>query len=194
MFHGRVMPLVVVPLLLVALSSCSEGAPTPKPLASSTSTTSPASTPGPSTSASAPAAGTLPPEARTGARTKASAEAFMERYIQAFNAATATGETAVLAAMGDGTCESCSAASGRVERLYDRGGHISSAGWTLKRMAIAMTPGGAKVSVDINLSPQVVIERANSPTTRYKGGQISTTFLLSFRQSRWLVDEIERSQ
>lgn len=193
MLHGRVLPLIAAPLLLVALSSCSEGAPIPKPLASSTSATSPAPTPDPSTSASAPAAGTLA-EARTGARTKASAKAFMERYIQALNAATATGETAVLAAMGDGTCESCSAASGRVDRLYDRGGHIRSAGWTLQRMAIAMTPGGARVSVDINLSPQVVVERANSPSTRYKGGRISTIFLLSFRQSRWLVDEIERSQ
>lgn len=196
MSHGRVMPLLVAPLLLVALSSCSEGAPTPKPLATSSSTASPAPTPNAS-DRSAPSPRSvltsppaLPDTAR-GTSLRAST-AFGSYYLRVLNVAVHSGGTGTLRALSTKECATCKVLIDEIESIYAGSGHIEGGDWIAGAVLAArqVTDSSARIRMRVRIEKGSIFQASASPsdTPSHTGGTVE--FYLRHGGRGWRVEHL----
>jgi hypothetical protein len=172
-------------VLCLAVAGCSSN-PKPSPLPRADA--SPIRSVAPS-----PAAPVLPAAARgSGGR---SAKAFVRYYVRIVNHAAATGDTASLAEVSDGSCDSCDRVSGRIDRVYGAGGRISSSGWVIKSLDLVPRQPVRRPVIDLYLilPAQSVVLRAGSAPKRFPGGKVFTTIRLHREGGRWVVNQWDRS-
>jgi hypothetical protein len=135
--------------LAVSLSACSgtdDEAPPPEPSPSTAATTT----------ASAPTPPAMPRAAE--AHTRAGAKAFVEYFWKVVDYAQATGDTARIAALTDGSgCPQCRAGIRSIKRVYDAGGviHGGTSTPTNLRARLFAVHGSdfATVDYDISVAP-----------------------------------------
>jgi hypothetical protein len=185
---GRFISFLAGLACAAALAGCDSN-PSPAPLPSE----SPPSASPSATSTPSPTPPAMPDAAKgTGER---SAKAFVRYYIDALNFATSTGDTALLKAYSDRSCDSCNSVMERIRSVYDAGGQITSRGWTIGSMHLVPLQPARRpvVEVGVNLSPQVVVQRAGADAERFDGGKLPSTFHLSLKAKGWVVTDWDRS-
>jgi hypothetical protein len=174
---GRwVATAVVVPLLV---AGCSDD-PEPK--------FEPSPSPSPSESTSEPAE----PKAWE-VKSEAGAVAFAKHWIEVFNEAKSTGDTAELEEMSAETCTSCTNFVNFLNQLYGHGGRFESTGWHVKEVSDPVSLRGSKagVSMRIRQSPERV-HRANPPEVEhFPGGLVTYSAGLEWRNGNWVMTRLD---
>lgn len=93
-------------------------------------------------------------------KSEAGAVAFAKHWIDVFNEAKSTGETASLANVSGEACGSCSNFVDFLDELYGTGGRFESNGWRVTQVSPGTVRGmGAEVSMRIRQSPEQVHRR-----------------------------------
>jgi hypothetical protein len=176
----RIAPLLAAAMLAVpAVTACEGGdnpKPAPLPTSSATATTPPPNRP------------TLPAEAQR--LDKGGALAFVRYWIELFNYATASGDTAGLRAVSSAKCESCTAIADKIDRTYATGGHVESNGWTVLSLDMGATP--SNIHGAVLMSPQRVFEPRGKNGTNFPGGRASLFIGLTQRNSAWILLTLEQ--
>ena len=95
-------------------------------------------------------------------RTKAGAVAFVEHWVEVFNAAAASGDVGGLRQISSTTCEACQGYAEMIEDLYAQGGRLESDGWSVVQAGVAPSGDIANLSVGLQIrrSQERIIERA----------------------------------
>ena len=163
-----------VPLL--ALAACSEDEPSAEP-------DDPAST---SSSPDPTASAGEPPAAERSVR---SAKQFVSYWVDAFNAAVATGNVSQLSEVSDPNCGACSDFVKTINGIYGPGGRIESDGWKPQRFGDARLTNGdaAEVELELKLSPEVIYRTAEAEPERTTGGTGHAHFTLRWIAGGWVV-------
>jgi hypothetical protein len=147
--------------------------------------------PSPSASSSSAAPGSEPWEKQS----QAGAVAFAKHWVDVFNDAQQSGQTADLRGISTEECGSCEGFAGQLEDLYDAGGHLESDGWrVLQSVPTKGTPSDeAIVSLRISRSAQVV-HGASGKEKEFSGGRATYSAKLIWEAQAWLMNELELVQ
>lgn len=166
-------------LLLGLLVSCSDDEPSSDP---------------PEPTGSATVTDRVPPSPSGDSRdpTKAGAEAFVELWVDSFNYAMQTGDTATFRPLSSNECTSCQAVIKKIEQIYGPGGHVESDGWLIEKFSGTSLAGNSKASVTavIALSPQLIHRAGQEKPDKRSGGEGTATFSLTRINSAWRVNKI----
>jgi hypothetical protein len=134
------------------------------------------------------------PSAEARDATAAGARAFVRYWIESFNYAMQTGETAEFRLLFTRSCDSCSGIVQLIDDIYEPGGHVQSDGWLVKRFSgtSMRSDSEAAVHVQVILSAQVIQRAGEKNPDRRAGGQGSATFFLTRDHSGWRVANVLR--
>jgi hypothetical protein len=161
----RSLAALVVPLLLLTLSSCGDddGRSAPSPV---TLTPSPTAT----------ATQTAPP-------TRETPEQFIRRWVDLQREMQTSGETREFLAASD-HCESCRALATTVHRIYTAGGSITTDGWIVRSVRKQ-----AKLTYLVRISDTGTAWKPSrgAKMKRLAGGEVTSLFQLSRRDGSWKV-------
>lgn len=121
------------------------------------------------------------------------AVAFVEHWIDEFNAMRATGDAEPLRALSDRSCESCTASIAYTEEIYSSGGELVTDGWELLQ---ASAPADANslnpvLGLRVRRSPQVLRESAEAQPQRFKGGDADYTAYLEWKSGGWIMTRLD---
>ena len=121
------------------------------------------------------------------------AVAFVEHWIDEFNAMRATGDTEPLRALSDRSCESCTASIAYTKEIYSSGGELVTDGWELLQ---ASAPADANslapvLGLRVRRSPQVLRESAEAQPQRFKGGDADYTAYLEWKSGGWIMTRLD---
>lgn len=119
--------------------------------------------------------------------------AFVEHWIDEFNAMRATGDTEPLRELSDRSCESCTASIQYTEEIYGSGGELVTDGWKLLQ---ASAPADANSSnpvlgLRVRRSPQILQESAEARPQRFKGGDADYTAYLAWKSGGWIMTRLD---
>jgi len=157
--------LVAALALPLALTACGGNPITPPPLTPATSTTS---TPTP----------TEQPE---------TAEEFIRRWVEVDTAMQNSGDAAEYLAMTRG-CEACSLYASDIEKIYERGGSVRTAGWEILRMQPPTGPANTPSVVFLVRShPTHYVPRQGAAEELLPGGQTKHRVELERAGTSWKV-------
>lgn len=120
------------------------------------------------------------------------AVAFVEHWIDEFNAARATGESEGLASLGTAGCETCNNFVALIEQIYAAGGYVRTDGWSI--VAVGELPQSGKTSivpVTVEQAPQELRETAESAVQRNPGGTVSMTATLNWTGREWKMGRLD---
>jgi hypothetical protein len=175
---------VIGVVLLLGLAGCGGDPKTDPSPAPSTPVTSPAST--------TPSPPAMPDAAR--ANTRAGAIAFVRHYIELINYAQATGDVGALAAVEEGTCKSCSAASEGVRKHYESGGAIKGGDWHVRSANVVRNDAisGWVVDLVVRFDRQVVMFGNSRPKEINPPAQSVISVQVSRSEDAWKVLEWTR--
>ena len=123
------------------------------------------------------------------------AVAFVEHWIDEFNAMRATGKTDSLVRLSSKACDSCSNFAHLTRQIYDAGGSLETEGWTAQSVsrpaqASSKTP---VLSVRVKQAPQVLIETSTSDPVEYDGGRIDLVAHLEWTRDGWRMARLDRA-
>lgn len=184
MSYERAMPLLAALVLAaVTVSSCTSDAPTPKPLATSSSTASPAPTAlSPATTVTAP---TMPAEARGPSRS--SADAFVGHWIDVLDYSGPAGQTDELRRISASQCQDCNTIATLIESVARKHGRIAGDGWRLLsvRPGASDRPGFTVVDATVQVRPQTLVTRRGASPKRFAGGVRHKEFWLTHSARGW---------
>lgn len=179
--------VVVATVGLIGFGSagCTSDADPPEPAPLPTASPSPTL----SSSATAP---TLPPEAE-GTSAKA-AKAFARFWIAAMNHAATTGETSPAKAIAASTCDSCTAMTDKIDKVYEAGGSFEGDGWTVRNLRYEPFQPERRpiLTVGISVARQKLTEAAGAEPTTFPPGRNQLTMRLEWRRDHWLLNQLDR--
>jgi Family of unknown function (DUF6318) len=193
---GSRVSAVDVRLAFVAVSlaaaACSGSDPQPSPVPTgSPPTTSPPQTTAPSSPTATPtlAAPTLPAAAR--ADTPAGAESFVRFWLTALDHAYKTGDTKPFRALG--TCKSCEALGGSIERFYAAGGRFIGGKFTVDSARTTRHVKSSAALVDLKYSRSAGRAVPGSGLAKDVSAVKGVEFLLFLERSResWRVISVK---
>ena len=121
------------------------------------------------------------------------AVAFAKHWIDVFNEAKSSGETAELAGISTESCRSCSNFVDFLNELYGNGGRFDSTGWQVTEVSDAVSLQGSEVGVSMRIrqSPERV-HRANPPRVeRFPGGMVTYAAGLEWRNGSWVMTRLD---
>jgi hypothetical protein len=173
MFERLAVTLCAVALLFGA-SACGKESVKPKPLDSSSESSSPTESAAPS----------LPPEAlqKNEAGVKATVRAFAEAKGHAGN----TGETSQFEALYTSECTLCAGATKAVKDTYNSGGRYINAGWTIQAIKVkGIEDDLAFVELTVDTQDNQWIPKADAQPRSFPGRKGYPEFL----QLRWVGSE-----
>ncbi|WP_225915221.1 DUF6318 family protein [Nocardioides jiangsuensis] len=173
-------------LVLAGCTSNPEPSPLPEP-SESVGSPSPSSSP-------TVAAPSLPPEAK--GTTEASAKAFVGHYVEAVNFGMQTGDTSALARLASDDCKTCDAIEQRIEEVYESGGRLAGAGWSIQSVN-SLSTGDIRqplLAVSIDIAAQTMYADSTSPPSQSPASQGNLDFHLRRSDQTWQVHRLEATQ
>jgi hypothetical protein len=169
-------------MLLTGLAAC--GGDDSPPKAEPTRTASTPTTPSPTPP-------TLPAAAK--ANTKAGAKAFVRHYIETFNYAERTGDTAALRKLEAKGCESCKKVRKSIDQIYSSGGHVAGGRWIIQSLHPLRRPDqGWVVDALGRFAPSTVYPGTSAKPRHASGGKAPSSFFVSF-DGGWHVTDWSRA-
>lgn len=128
-------------------------------------------------------------------RTDEGAIAFVEHWIDLFNASRDTGETRLLADASTERCETCSNFVALTERIYNDGGSVKTDGWRIAQVGrLPQTGSTTVVPISVRQAPQVLQESANADPQQNPGGRVGMTATVRWTASGWKMDRLDLVQ
>lgn len=124
-------------------------------------------------------------------RTDDGAVAFVEHWIDEFNAMQTSGKTGDFAALAAATCDTCQNFVAITRQIYADGSRIESEGWSITETGVAANQEGNSrdVSVRIRQAPEVVYS-PDGRAEKKAGGQITVIATVTWRSDSWLMEEV----
>ncbi|WP_299052383.1 DUF6318 family protein [uncultured Nocardioides sp.] len=174
---------------LALLTGCGDGGDEPE---ADPTPIIPSSSPAEPSPSESEAAEEEPPEMPNAAREEstAGAEAFIEHWTAAFNFATVTGDTASFDDLAADSCRACVNISSSLRDLYDRGGRIESAGWTVKQIGFASEDTADMPAVRFDRAKERVFRTEDAKPQVYRPEDMTYTFQLEYASTGWRVSEL----
>lgn len=119
-------------------------------------------------------------------RSKAGAVAFVEHWVEVFNEAGRTGDTAALRAISGPACKACLGYADQLDELYANGGRFESNGWTVTAIGASDRLPLSQMSVGMRIerAPEAVI-RANGKRKQFPGGFANYSAEPRWRAGGW---------
>jgi hypothetical protein len=183
-FSGGVMRGIVAAGLVVAMTAfvgCSEE---PEPRFAEPSET-------PSASASEPTSSAAAEPEPWEEKSKAGAEAFVTLWVDTFNEALASGNTATLSRLSSNSCVSCIRFADRIETIVENGGSFQTKGWRVDDTN-ANDINGVQTSVALNvlIRAERVREAAGEPTQSFPATKVIYRADLMWVDGAWSMGEL----
>jgi hypothetical protein len=124
-------------------------------------------------------------------KSEAGAVAFAKHWIDVFNEATRSGDSAEVRDASTEECGTCARFSDGIDDLYQGGGSIESQGW--KVLQAVPAPGmpvvEPRIALRIRQSPQR-ITHTNGHVQSFPGGSETFSARLVWSDSQWLMNDL----
>lgn len=165
-------------LLALAATSCGDDEPSAEPTPKMPSPTS-------SSTTSTPTAEPEPWEVQS----RAGIKAYLQRYVEIFSEAFATGETDAFRALGT-RCEGCEDFADQIQAVYDAGGSITTkggiqfAGWSVDETGFE---DGCGCIVVTKSSGSTWVRSAGADPETYPGGRAEYLVSLEWTGESWTI-------
>jgi hypothetical protein len=176
----RRLRVVTATLVVVALLGACDDAPEPNidPDPTPTvSTTAASASPSPTSSPT--------PEMLTPEQT-------VQAWINDWNSALHSGDTATLRAYEANDCRGCDELVGPVEDIYDSGGSFSGGDWSAANIQVDnQNEQGTKINVAVDVAPGSTVTEAGTAPTTYPASKHIVTFILAKADTTWKIAVIE---
>ena len=124
-------------------------------------------------------------------RTDDGAVAFVEHWIDEFNAMQTSGQTDDFAALATGDCETCENFVAITDEIYSDGSRIESDGWSITEAVIPPNQSGPDrdVSVRIRQAPETIYGPSGDIENK-PGGVITVVATVEWRQDSWVMTDV----
>lgn len=124
-------------------------------------------------------------------RSKAGAVAFVEHWVEVFNEAGRSGDTAALRDLSGGSCQACLGYARMLDELYGQGGRLDSDGWRILQIGVSerLPIDALTVGFRVERSPEVVI-RADGKRESFPGGQANYAADPRWRAGQWQLESL----
>lgn len=124
-------------------------------------------------------------------RTDDGAVAFVEHWIDEFNAMQTSGQTEEFAALGTGDCETCKNFVAITDEIYSDGSRIESDGWAITQADVPPNQAGQirDVSVRIRQAPETIYGPDGDSEDK-PGGVITVVATVEWRQNSWVMTDV----
>lgn len=119
--------------------------------------------------------------------------AFVEHWVDEFNAMRASGDTSTLADLSSSRCDSCSSSLEYAEEIYGAGGSLETDGWKVLSVSAPAKSGSSTpvLGVRIDRAPQLLRESTNAEPERFAGGPADYTAYLRWANGQWLMERLD---
>lgn len=112
--------------------------------------------------------------------------AFVEHWIDVFNASMSSGNTEELRAISSGDCDSCNNFARLTDSIYAAGGSVRGGAWTVTSTSEPQASDGTTLlSIDITQDPQTIVEAARKKAKRYPGGKVDYLASIQWSNDGW---------
>lgn len=129
-----------------------------------------------------------PPNSQSTTAQPMSAEDFVRAWVELYNAMQRTGKTSEYR-RASAKCPACLDVADRVDKEYGSGGHIQTAGWSVRRLVL--NGDGSSLDVDLYVkSAPVRVVHSDGSIERLPGGPAH--FLIGVKQvgSAWVATSL----
>jgi hypothetical protein len=121
--------------------------------------------------------------------------AFVEHWIDEFDASKSTGDTTDLVAISASQCQTCSSFIKMTDEIYAAGGQVDSAGWDILSISEPVrSQDEVRIAARIEQSPQRIRRSADAKVERFKGGEIDFAFTLRWASGHWELADMVVAQ
>jgi hypothetical protein len=119
--------------------------------------------------------------------------AFVEHWIDEFNAMRVSGEPDELLQLSTPKCESCQNFADLTRQIYGAGGSVITKGWSPLSVSRPAEANSVRptLSVRVKQAPQVLRESKQSKPVDYDGGTVDLVAHLKWARGRWLMDRLD---
>ena len=126
-------------------------------------------------------------------RTDDGAVAFVEHWIDEFNAMRASGDTQTLDQISTSDCESCVGSIDLTEELYQAGGGIETEGWQVLSVSEPAQANSSSPVIGLRVlqAPQRLTRESGSEPEQFSGGRADLTAYVVWRSGRWQMDRLD---
>ncbi len=121
--------------------------------------------------------------------------AFVEHWIDEFNAARSTGDTEALSSNSASDCETCNNFVDLIDSIYAAGGSIATEGWQIA--AVGQLPQSGRrtvVPITVKQAPQEYEESAGAEIQRNPGGEVGMTAAVVWTDDAWKMARLDLIQ
>ena len=118
---------------------------------------------------------------------------FVKYWIDTFNHAMVTGDTAKLKKLSAKSCAACKGFAHSVDAIYNSGGHVNTKGGTVTHaIPVAGTPKDEpKIRMDVKFAKQVVYKSKNAKPKVYPTASRQMQMVLTRKDQHWLLLRID---
>ncbi len=118
--------------------------------------------------------------------------AFVEHWIDEFNAAVRSGETTALADLSDSSCTTCTNFVTLTDEIYAAGGRVETEGWSIRSLSQPKKSGsGTLVSANFEQPKERIWRSKGSKPEKYPGGPIDYVLTLDWQDGRWQMSAMD---
>ena len=118
--------------------------------------------------------------------------AFVEHWIDEFNAAVLSGDTTVLTELSGSSCTTCENFVSLTDDIYSAGGRVESEGWSIRSLSDPKDSGdGTLVSANFVQPKERIWRSDDSKPEEYPGGPIDYVLTLEWQAGRWQMSAMD---
>lgn len=123
---------------------------------------------------------------------EAGAEKFAGYWVDQINAATATGDTKELRALGLDSCAVCSDFPQQVEDIYEAGGRVESEDWTIKSLVpeAGATDKQVGMLITVSIPPNTVYVDQDAKPQEFPGGNQRFRMIVVRQAEHWMIKDL----
>ena len=123
---------------------------------------------------------------------EAGAEKFAGYWVDQINKATTTGETKGLKSLGLDGCEVCTDFPKQVDSIYEAGGRVESADWTIKSVVpeAGATDKQVGMLITVNVPPNTVYAEDGAKPQKFPGGDQRFRMIVVRQSDHWMIKEL----
>ncbi|MFC7492815.1 MULTISPECIES: DUF6318 family protein [unclassified Nocardioides] len=118
-------------------------------------------------------------------------EDVVRAWVEARNAALSTGDTSDLRALTANGCQGCSPFIESIENVYEEGGHLETAGWTVVAAKVRTNSRQIRVDAGVKIAGGRSYASAGAEPIRFSADNVMMTFAVSTGMKVSLVAFVE---